>query len=111
MSKDELQNTQNLNGLFIHGTLLTAEPTKSGKNSEMSWGASVKLKFLCTYAKSVEVKGVMIPSDFTRLVTISISTSDDLLPLEHEKYRKLQGQHVSLNLEPSSNATFKIIEN
>lgn len=104
------QKTSVLNGLYLHGTLLSAEPTKSGKNNEMSWGASVKLNFIAKFAKKMEVKGVFIDSNATRLITISIATTDDLLPLEVEKYKKLEGQHLSLNLEPQKNSTFKIIE-
>lgn len=104
------QKTNSLNGLYIHGTLLSAEPTKSGKNNEMQWGASVKLNFIAKFSKKMEVKGVFIDSTVTRLVTISIATTDDLLPLEVEKYKKLEGQHLSLNLEPQKNSTFKIIE-
>ncbi|MDP3119950.1 MAG: hypothetical protein Q8N01_06020 [Sulfuricurvum sp.] len=104
------QKTNSLNGLYLHGTLLSAEPTKSGKNNDMQWGASVKLNFIAKFTKKMEVKGVFIDSTATRLVTISITTTDDLLPLEVEKYKKLEGQHLSLNLEPQKNSTFKIIE-
>ena len=107
---DEHKNPQTLNGLYVHGTLLSAEPTKSGKNNEMSWGASVKLNFLAKFTKKMEVKGVFIDSTATRLITISMATTDDLLPLEVEKYKKQEGHHLSLNLEPQKNATFRIIE-
>lgn len=107
---EEIKNPNILNGLYLHGTLLSAEPTKSGKNNEMSWGASVKLNFIAKFTKKMEVKGVFIDSTATRLVTISIATTDDMLPLEIEKYKKQEGQHLSLNLEPQKNATFKIIE-
>jgi len=107
---EEIKNHNVLNGLYLHGTLLSAEPTKSGKNNEMQWGASVKLNFIAKFTKKMEVKGVFIDSTATRLVTISIASTDDLLPQEIEKYKKLEGQHLSLNLEPQKNATFKIIE-
>lgn len=108
MANEQKQET--LNGLYLHGTLLSAEPTKSGKNNEMSWGASVKLNFVCTFQKTTEVKGVFIPSTASRMVTISIASNDDLLPVEIEKYSKQIGQHLSLNLEPQKNSTFKIVE-
>ena len=107
---EDIKNANGLNGLYVHGTLLSAEPTKSGKNNEMSWGASVKLNFMSKFPKKMEVKGVFIDSNATRLITISIATTDDLLPLEIEKYKKHEGQHLSLQLEPQKNATFKIIE-
>ena len=107
---EEIKNATQLSGLYLHGTLLSAEPTKSGKNSEITWGASVKLSFLSTFQKTTEVKGVFIPATATRLVTISIATNDDNLPLEVDKYSKMIGNHVSLQLEPQKNSTFKIVE-
>lgn len=101
--------TQNLNGLYIHGTLLSAEPTASGRNSDMQWGASIKLNFLAQFSKTSMVKGVAMDSNASRLITISISSTDDLLPNDLDKYKKLEGQHVTMNLEPQKNSTFKLL--
>lgn len=97
-------------GLYLHGTLLSAEPTVAGKNSEMSWGASVKLQFVVQFKKQIAVNGVFMDVNASRFVVISIATTNDLLPIEHEKYKKLEGQFLSLNLEPQKNSTFKIVE-
>jgi hypothetical protein len=106
---EEIKNVNALNGLYVHGVLLSAEPTKSGKNDTMSWGASVKLNFLSTFQKTTEIKGVFVPATATRLITISIASSDDSLPLEIEKYSKQIGQHLSLSLEPQKNSSFKLV--
>lgn len=111
MSDFKGQDLKNLNGLFMHGTLEGVDFTASGRNSEGgSWGASVKLNFAIPFTKKQVVKGVEISSQSKRYQLISISTSDDLLPIEIEKYSKLIGQHMMLNLQPDQGAKFKLVD-
>jgi hypothetical protein len=111
MATEHEKDSKNLNGLFMHGTLEGVDFTASGRNTDGgSWGASVKLNFAIPFTKKAIVKGVEIQSTSKRYQLISISSSDDLLPLEIEKYTKLIGHHMTLNLQPDQGAKFKLVD-
>lgn len=105
----EKQDVKSLNGLFMHGTLEGVDFTQSGKNEQMKWGASVKLNFSIPFIKKGTVNGVEISSPSIRYQTIQIASTDDLLPLDVDKYTKLIGQHLSLSLQPTQGDTFKLV--
>ena len=41
---------------------------------------------------------------------IQISTSDDLLPIVIDKYTKLIGNHLTLDLQPEQGNKFKLVD-
>lgn len=105
------QGSQTFNGLYMHGKLEGVDFTKSGKNNEgLKWGASVKLNFALPFTKRDVVNGVEIVANTIRYQIISIASTDDLLPIDVDKYSKLIGNHVSLSLQPSQGDTFKLAE-
>ncbi len=106
-------STETKNGLTMSGELQGVDFVASGKGviegSPISWGASVKLNFSIKNNIVKTVSGVEIKSTAMYPQTIQISTTDDLLPIEVEKYNKMVGKFVSLQLAPQKNATFKLL--
>lgn len=111
MAEHDKKTIETLNGLFMHGKLEGVDFTVSGKNSEGgSWGSSVKLNFAIPFTKKANVKGVDIQSTSIRYQIIQISTSDDLLPIVIDKYTKLIGNHLTLDLQPEQGNKFKLVD-
>jgi len=106
--KPDTKQALSFNGLYVHGTLEGVDFTKSGTSAQISWGSSLKLNFSFPFEKKQIVQGIEVKSNAKRYQIIQISCPDDLLPFEVEKYNKMIGQHITLNLEPAQGATFKV---
>lgn len=111
MAEHDKKTIESLNGLFMHGKLEGVDFTASGRGSEgNSWGASVKLNFAIPFTKKQNVKGVDLQSTSIRYQLITVSTTDDLLPILIDKYSKLIGTHLSLSLQPDQGDKFKLAD-
>ena len=107
---DEQKNrgVESLHGIYMMGTLEGVDFRGSGNFEGKPFPAKVTLNFTVPFENKQTIKGVEIVSNAKRSQLINLSTSDDLLPIEVERFNKQIGQHLTLSLVPVEGSAFKL---
>ena len=105
---DKTAKIENLHGIYMMGTLEGVDFRASGNYEGKPFPAKVTLNFSVPFENKQVIKGVEIASMAKRSQLITLSTSDDLLPIEVDRFNKQIGQHLTLSLVPVEGSTFKL---